>query len=393
VGNSVYDIIIVGLGAMGSAAAYQLSQSGKRVLGIDQFIPPHTNGSSHGDTRITREAIGEGRVYTPLVRLSNLIWEDLEKETGKDLLTRCGGLVFGPEHVETGRHGTSDFLGETIAAAGEWGIEHQILSHQELVKRYPQFKYQGNEIGYFETGAGFVRPERCVQAQLELAASRGVALLYNTPVLKIEPKGGADGVVVTTTSGIYESEIAIISAGACLAEFLPNVWNSTFEIYRQVLYWFEPGIDIEAFSTKNFGVYIRIDHEPQNMFYGFPAIDGATGGVKFAAEQFETVSNFDTLDRKVAVREIESIYQHVGKYLRIKPHCIRSAVCMYTVTPDLNFVIDRLPKYPQMIVASPCSGHGFKHSAGVGRILKELTLGQNPSVDISSFSFDRFGKH
>ena len=156
---NVADVLVVGLGAVGSAALYQSAKLGARAIGIDRFDPPHDQGSSHGDTRITREAIGEGREFVPLVQRSNQIWEELEAATGRSLLTRNGGLVLASPSMPGDHHGSTSFIQDTIAAAAEFGIAHEVLSAEELRHRYPQFRLRGDEIGYFEPGAGFLRPE------------------------------------------------------------------------------------------------------------------------------------------------------------------------------------------------------------------------------------------
>src|SRR4051794_25450895 len=169
------DTIVIGLGAMGSACVYQLARLGSKVLGIDQFSPPHQMGSSHGDTRITRQAIGEGDEYVPFALRSHEIWEELEKESGKSLLTRTGALIIGRD-AKTPLHGQDRFLQNTIDAARKFGIAHSVLSPDELRKRYPQFCIEDRYTAYHEPGAGYLRPELCVQTQLELARRHGAQI-------------------------------------------------------------------------------------------------------------------------------------------------------------------------------------------------------------------------
>jgi len=383
----VFDTIIVGLGAMGSATAYQLSKTSKKVLGIDQFDPPHNNGSSHGDTRITRQAIGEGRQYTPIVLRSNQIWEEIENATGKELYNHCGGLIFGPSNINTVQHGQEGFLNQTIEVAKEFHIQHELLEHAELVRRFPQFRYLGDEIAYYEPGAGFLRPEVCIETQLKLAKNNGAEIRTKLQVLAIEPNFKNDGVSVITSQGTFQSETLVITAGPWLNQFLPENLQHNFKIYRQVLFWFETELNIEAYSVKNFPVYLRLDKKPENTFYGFPAIDGLTGGIKLAGEKFESTCSPKTVDRNISDKEVEDFYSQFSKYISINSKCVHSATCLYTVTPDYNFVIDHLPNHPQIIIASACSGHGFKHSAGIGSTISELINKGKSSIDISSFAF------
>ena len=167
------DILVVGLGAVGSAALYQAAKLGARSIGVDRFHPPHDRGSSHGETRITRQAIGEGREYVPLVLRSNQIWEELEAASGGSLLTRNGALILQSPHIVGDHHGSTSFLNDTIAAAKAHNIAHEILSTSEIEERFPQFRLEQEDVGYFEAGAGFLRPEACVEAQLGLASQLG----------------------------------------------------------------------------------------------------------------------------------------------------------------------------------------------------------------------------
>src|SRR5688500_9600017 len=208
--NSRYQTIVIGLGAMGSAATYQLAKRGNKVLGIDQFSPPHIYGSSHGDTRLTRQAIGEGAEYVPLVLRSYEIWDEIERETGKKVLTVTGGLIM--TSVEGAmRHG-SYFFNQTVASAEKYGIAHRLLDADEIRKEFPQFKLKGNERGYFEEKAGYLRPELAIDAQLELAQRYGAQISFDEKVLAFSVKDN-DSVVVKTDRGEYEAEKAILSAG------------------------------------------------------------------------------------------------------------------------------------------------------------------------------------
>src|SRR6188508_1699850 len=187
VGIETYDVIVVGLGGVGSAALYQLAGRQKRVLGLDQFAPPHALGSSHGDSRITRQAIGENAAYTPLALRSHEIWRELEQQTGEELMVVAGGLMMAPETSTEIFHGTPAFLAQTIAAAREYGIAHELLSSHDIAQRFPQFQLVGSEVGYYEPGAGVLRPERCVAAHLEQTAARGASLHTNERVLALDP--------------------------------------------------------------------------------------------------------------------------------------------------------------------------------------------------------------
>ncbi len=180
------DIVVVGLGAVGSAALYQAAKLGTRAVGIDRFHPPHDLGSSHGETRITREAIGEGQDYVPLVLRSHQIWEELEAASGRTLLTRNGALILQSSHIVGDHHGSASFLADTIAAAEAYGIAHQVLRTSEIETRFPQFQAANDEVAYYEPGAGFLRPEACVETQLDLAKDMGAEIHTGEAVLKVE---------------------------------------------------------------------------------------------------------------------------------------------------------------------------------------------------------------
>ena len=208
-----FDTIVLGLGAMGSATAYQLARKGNRVLGIDRFSPPHVFGSTHGDTRITRLGIGEGAQYTPLAMRSHEIWRELERETGATLLTTNGGLVISSRAKTSQSHG-DHFFANTVAAAEKFGIPHEIWDAATIRRRYPQFNIAHDESGYFEPSAGYVRPEECVSLQLRLAERSGAILHRNETVSGFSASDG--GVTVTTGNDTYFADRLIVTAGPWL---------------------------------------------------------------------------------------------------------------------------------------------------------------------------------
>ena len=233
---NTYDVIVLGLGAMGSAAAYQLAKRGARVLGLDQYSPPHTLGSSHGDTRITRLAIGEGTHYTPIAMRSHELWREIEKETGAELLTETGGLMISSPG-RTGHLHVADFFSNTVAAAKKYAIEHEILDAAEIRRRFPPFAVRDNEIGYYEKAAGFLRPEECVRAQIKLARRYGADIRVNEKAHAFE--ASANGVTVTTSRGSYAADTLVLSAGPWLPELIGKKCAAQFAVRRQVLFWFD----------------------------------------------------------------------------------------------------------------------------------------------------------
>jgi len=384
-----FDTIVLGLGAMGSAATYQLAKRGNKVLGIDQFSPPHIFGSSHGDTRITRQAIGEGEQYTPLALRSYEIWREIEKETGKKLLEMNGGLIIS-SGAKTAINHVENFFENTIAAARKYNIKHEILDASQIRERFPQFNVQDNETGYYEYNAGFLRPEECVGSQISLAEKYGAQIHRNE---KVESFSENDGIVrVKTNFGEYEAKKLIVSAGPWFPALIEEEYAKFFKVIRQVLFWFDVKTSIERFEPKNFPIFIwELQGSKQGM-YGFPAIDGQNGGVKIASEQYETTTTADTVNREVSEEEIKAMYENfIAPYFPdLSDKCVKAISCLYTVTPDSHFVIDTHPKYPSVIIASPCSGHGFKHSAAIGEVLAQLAIDGKSKIDINSFSIKRF---
>lgn len=386
-----YDVIVVGLGAMGSASVYQLAKAGVNVLGIDQFAPPHKLGSTHGDTRITRLAIGEGMEYVPLVQRSHEIWCEVESETGYELLTQCGGLIMCIGNGY-GQHHSGDFLQNTYDAADAYGIKHEKLTGEQIKSRFPQFNIRGDEKGYYEPEAGYLRPEKCVEAQLELAKKYGATLNLNEKVMSFEATDSC--ATITTDKGKYQADKLIISAGPWIKDFLPD-YDDIFKVHRQVLYWF--GIDNEANYEmyRDMPIFIwEFGSGRYDNFYGFPAINGPRGGVKLATETYDTDTLPDDILREVTAEETQAIYDHYVKeqFPHLTNESVKAATCMYTDTPDARFVIDFHPEHKNVIVASPCSGHGFKHSAAIGEVLSQMATKGDSSIDISAFNLSRFRK-
>ena len=385
-----FDTIVCGLGAMGSAAVYQLAKRGNKVLGLDRFSPPHANGSSHGESRIIRQAIGEGEDYVPLVLRSYELWREIEKATGKELLTITGGLTLESQNSEAVMHGRRDFLDQAIRCAEKFNIRHEILETADIRKRYPQFAVT-DERAYFEYETGFLRPELCIEAQLHLARKHGAAVQTDETVVSVESRGDS-GVMVKTSRGTYYAEKVIITAGPWIGRFLPPAYAHLFKVYRQVMYWFDIREDCRStFAPPGFPIFIWIFGKGGEFgFYGFPTLDGKT--IKIATEQFTATTDPDHVQRTVGMEEAQSMYRDYvqGRLPGISDRCGAAASCLYTVTPDSNFVIDVHPDNDRIMIASPCSGHGFKHSAAIGEALAEQVIDGKSKIDISSFSMKRF---
>lgn len=381
---------MIGLGAMGAATAFQLGKRGADVIGIDRYSPPHAFGASWGDTRITRQAIGEGMAYVPLALRSHEIWQELEAVTGTSILEPTGMLIMQPASCAAGLHGTADFVGSTVAAARAHGIEHQELSTDQLRSIFPQFNLREDHRGYYEPGGGFVRSEAAIRAQLQLAKHYGARLKTNEQVSAI--RGSGSGIEVATDKSTYRADRVIVTAGPWIPELFP-VFRPILRRYRQILYWFEVVDSYEDLLPDRFPTFIWMLSVVSGPVYGFPAIDGRGGGLKIATEQYDMeTETADLMGRNVGVDETKRMFQNQVRDLvpALGPNAMRAHACLYTVTPDFDFIIDQAPELPNVTIVSACSGHGFKHSAAVGESIAQLVTAGRSDLDLSSFRLDRF---
>jgi sarcosine oxidase len=382
-----FDVIVLGLGAMGSAALYQLAKRSADVLGIDRFEPPHPYGSSGGETRITRIACGEGADYSHFATRSHAIWREIEAELGVELLTQNGLLVISGPGQRAAGHDNPEFLKTTIAAARLAQVPHRIMTGADVRTEFPVFDVRNDDVAYHDAVGGFVRPEQCIAAQLALARRNRAAIHVNETVLGFEPQAGS--VRVTTDKAVYAATRLVVTAGPWLPALLGGGSSLPFTVTRQVLYWFRLRDEkaLAAFKPERCPVYIWQIPAPQ-IVYGFPALGGVEDGVKLATEQYAEATTPDAVDRTVEPDEIAAMYRtYVAPYFPgLTSICVKTHVCLYTWVAQARFVIDRHPACDDVIVASPCSGHGFKHSAAIGELLAQMALGE-PHHDISRFGF------
>ena len=380
-----YDVAVVGLGAMGAAALYQLSKQNINVIGIDKYSPPHAYGSSTGETRVTRQAIGEGIFYTPMVLRANEIWAELEAASGRELYDHSGMLIAAHEEQQ--------FLQNTLQAANKYHIQHEIFDGKEAERRFPALDFSEKEhTFYYEPTSGYLRPEVCIDVELKLAKSNGAELLLNTEVASIQET--TQGVEITLDDEQIMAQKVIVASGPWVKEMLPETLGPILKTLLQTLYWFD--IDpayYEQLKLGSFPVFLCGGDKSQitRSFYGFPIIGGPNDGMKFAVH--ETTKEVRPADKDTAspVTSAQEIYRFISRYVRgLQPNSVKSVNCLYTVTPDKNFIIDFVPDSKRMVVVSACSGHGFKHSAAVGEMAGELILGRKTILDNSPFALSRF---
>jgi len=382
-----FDFAVVGLGAMGSASLYQLAKRGVRVVGIDRFEPPHNQGSSHGETRITRRGIGEGEAYVPLAMRSHELWREIEAETGAALLHEIGSLIIAKPGDMVERPGRTAFIDRSIKAAQRYGIDHEVLSADEIRSRHPHFTPQDDEIGYFEPGGGYLNVEGCVGANLDLAVRHGAVTLLGAEVLSIVPEG--DGVRITTTADTILAGQVAVSAGAWAGQLLGEPFSSILKPTRQVMHWYQidPAL-AQAWAGSPVFMWPH-GEDGDGFFYGFPSLDGAT--FKTADEFYGAASDPNAIDRVVPPADSARMHAaHLaGRLANVVPRAVRTATCIYTATADSAFVIDRHPDHANVLVVSPCSGHGFKHSAAIGEAVAQVLVDGQSKVDLSAFALGR----
>ena len=367
---STFDAIIVGLGAMGSAVASQLARRGGRVLGLDRFAPPHALGSSHGQTRIIREAYFEHPVYVPLVQRAYELWLELEQQTGLSLFRQTGGLMIGRPD--------SAVVAGAKRSAQEHSLQHAVLTAAEARSRFPALQPRDDMIAVWEPRAGILFPERCVGAHLTMARKHGAELRSDEPAVSWEDDGG--GVRVVTSKGAYRAGQLVLTAGSWIPSLLHEL-KLPLAVERQVQFWFEPKHPMQ-FRPDRCPIHIW-EHEPGRFFYGFPDLGE---GVKVACHHEGDRVDPDSINRDVRAEDVEAMRAIVRQFLPDADGPVRSAVvCMYTNTPDGHFFIDQHPRHPRVWIVSPCSGHGFKFSSVVGEVMAELLTQGQTRLELSLF--------
>jgi sarcosine oxidase len=360
---SEYDVIVVGLGAMGSAALYELSKRGQRVLGLEAFEPGHRRGSWHGESRVIRLAYYEHPSYVPLLLRAYELWADLERVSGEDLLHITGGLMIGrPE---------SELVSGARASAEEHGLDYELLDAAELRQRYPALELANDEVALAEPRAGFLRPERCVETHVRLARAAGAETRYAEPVRSWQAT--AQGVQVTTDTGRYAADQVVFTCGARIGQVLGED-VAPVRAERVTLFWMEPLVP-ELFVIGRLPIYLW-DTSDDGLFYGFPHVDWP--GVKVSRHHSGEFCDPEGVDRTVNAEDERKLRSSIQDRIpALNGPVVSSTVCLYENSPDGHFIIDRVPAQPNVIFGGGFSGHGFKFASVVGEILADMvTTGQ-----------------
>jgi sarcosine oxidase len=374
-----YDVIVLGLGAMGSAAAQHLAERGKRVLGIEQFTAAHDQGSSHGGSRMIRQAYFESPDYIPLVLRAYELWRKVERDTGRPLLHITGGLNIGSRDGE--------LVKRTIAAAERHSIPFEVLEGREIRERFPVVDPQPGDAAVHETNAGYLFPEECIRAQLALASRAGAVLSFEERVLSWSEE--TDQVEVRSSKGSYSAGHLVITAGPWASAALQGVFP--LHVTRQVMAWIQPTTGVGPFLPENFPVFLCEDPDGGYPGYGFPAMDGPAGGIKAAIHGSDVGCTPETVDRGVHEADVQRIIEKLkARMPALEGEVVRAKTCLYTMTPDEHFVIGKHPEFAACSVACGFSGHGFKFASVVGEILADLAIGGSTSHPIGLFSPRRF---
>jgi sarcosine oxidase len=364
-------VIIAGLGAMGSAAAFHLAQRGAKVIGLDKFAPPHPFGSSHGQSRIIREAYFEHPAYVPLVQRAYELWRELEAVVGEPLLRITGGLMVGePE---------SELVTGALRSAQLHGLAHEVLSADEVQRRFPVFRLPDHFVAVYEPRAGILSPERCIAAHLTAAQRHGADLRFGEALTAWQADG--EGVMVMTDKGRYRADALVLSVGSWLPNLMPSL---PLQVERQVMFWFRPKRNGDRFAPDRCPIFI-VEFAPSRFFYGFPDLGE---GVKVARHHEGELCTPETVRRMVDETEVAAMRELVRPFLPdADGEFLRAEVCLYTNTPDGHFLLDCHPEHPQVLLVSPCSGHGFKFASAIGECVADWLLTNSVRHDLSLFRY------
>lgn len=373
-----FDVIVLGLGGMGSAALARLARRGLRVLGLEQFSPAHLLGSSHGQSRIIRQAYYEDPAYVPLILRAYELWAELEQQSGRALFLRTGGLMVG--------YAESELIAGSTRSARQYGLAHEVLGAAEIRRRFPVMRPREDEVGLYEPNAGILFPEECILAHLQAATGAGAEARFGVRVEAWQATPGG-GVRVRTGAGELEAGRLVIAAGAWFSAVAPEL-RLPLQVERNVLHWYDARANAELFAPGRFPVYL-VERRGLPTFYGFPDLPGQ--GIKVAVHHSGEATTPAGINRTVDPAEAEAMRTLMAEFLPDAAGAWRRSVaCMYTNTPDCHFVIGLHPDHPQVVLAGGFSGHGFKFCSVVGEVLADLAVDGGTRHPIGLFAPVRF---
>lgn len=379
-----FDVVVIGLGIHGAATVHELARRGVRVLGIDMAEPPNARGSSNGRTRIIREAYFEGAIYVPLVQRAWDLWSELEELSGTVLCRTTGGVSVGPPDGELVRG--------ALASAQEHGIEHELLTADQLRLRFPALLPHADHVAVYEPRAGVLLVEPCIRTLLRLAAGYGAVLRTGCAVENWRSDG--DDVVITTTQGKVRARQLVIAAGAWLNPVLAmdtspgNVpLQLPLDIERQVPHWFAPAAGSHGRFRAETCPLTLLEYDVGRYIYTLPDVGH---GIKAGIHHEGEITSAQEIDREVRWSDEQRLRALVEQWLPgATDRVVAAEVCLYTNTRDGHFIVDRHPAHDNVLLLSPCSGHGFKFGPAIGEVAAELVVDGESWADLTAFSAGR----
>lgn len=373
----LYDVIVVGVGTMGSAACDALARRGARVLGLEQFGITHSMGSHGGRTRMIRSAYREHPDYVALVRRAAGLWRDLEQASGRTLFTNTGLLFIGSPEDE--------LLKDSLQCVQQHGIRHEVLAHAELNRRFPQFRLAPEKCGFIDFEAGFLRPEKCIESFADRAFRHGAEIHTYEPVVAWEADG--HGGEVRTSRGRYAAERLVFTPGPWADRLLTDL-GVKLTLTRQVQAWFRP-LRPELFRLDRFLPW-TVQVDPERNIYGFPMVDDEIG-VKVAEHSRICRTTLEEVSRVPSADDEASLRRELSQLLPdAAGPALSLQVCLYTNTPDHQFILDIHPRWPRVVLACGFSGHGFKFAPVIGEALSDLALNGRTDLPIQFLGLHRF---
>ncbi|MBI3859648.1 MAG: N-methyl-L-tryptophan oxidase [Thaumarchaeota archaeon] len=371
-----YDVAVIGCGAMGASASNSLASKGLKVLTVEQFGLNHKLGSSHGGTRIIRQAYAEDPRYVPLVRRAFELWEELQAKAGKTLIRLTGGLMVGS--------GDGGLVRDTLTSAMQYALPHRVMSGREVNENFPAFSLEDEETAVFEERAGILFPEECVSTFVGEAKLLGCDFKFEEQVSGW--RGRKEGIEIRTEKETYSANKLVFCSGAWTGPLIPGV--VPLECERQVPMWFDAKGD-PRFGAERMPIFVAEEADART-FYGIPDVGQ---GVKAAMHHGGKMVAPETVDREVTEDDVRPVREFISRKLSgLNPEPISSTTCLYTNTPDSNFVVDFHPDDERVMIVSACSGHGFKFAPVLGEVVSDLLTVGKTTQDISFLGISRFSR-